>query len=56
MDNNKIEFQLPLKKNNEITNIIYNISIDLISKLIVFSLESDEIPKKLIHKGYSYQI
>lgn len=54
MDNNKIEFQLPLKKNNEITKIIYNISIDLISKLIVFSLESDEIPKKLIHKGYSY--
>ena len=54
MENNKIEFQLHLKKNNEITNIIYNISIDLISKLIVFSLESDEIPKKLIHKGYSY--
>ena len=54
MENNKIEFQLHLKKNNEITNIIYNISIDLISKLIVFSLESDEIPKKIIHKGFSF--
>ena len=54
MENNKIEFKLPLKKNNKITNIIYNISIDLVSKIIVFSLESTEIPKKIIHKGYSY--
>ena len=54
MENNKIEFKLPLKKNNKITNIIYNISIDLVSKIIVFSLESKEIPKKIIHKGYSY--
>ena len=54
MENNKIEFQLPLKKNNKNTNIIYNISIDLVSKIIVFSLESKEIPKKIIHKGYSY--
>ena len=54
MKNNKIEFQLPLKKNNKNTNIIYNISIDLVSKIIVFSLESKEIPKKIIHKGYSY--
>ena len=54
MENNKIEFKSPLKKNNKITNIIYNISIDLVSKIIVFSLESTEIPKKIIHKGYSY--
>ena len=54
MENNKIEFKLPLKKNNKITNIIYNLSIDLVSKIIVFSLESTEIPKKIIHKGYSY--
>ena len=54
MENKIIEFQLPLKKNNNITNIIYNISIELVSEIIVFSLESKEIPKKKIHKGYSY--
>ena len=54
MENKIIEFQLPLKKNNNITNIIYNISIELVSKIIVFSLESKEIPKMIVHKGYSY--
>ena len=54
MNNNKIEFKLPLKKNNKITNIIYNVSVDLVSEIIVFSLESKEIPKNIIQKGYSY--
>ena len=32
MENNKIEFQLPLKKDKEDTNIIYIISIEIISQ------------------------
>ena len=45
-----MELQLTSDKNN-----IYKITINKISEIIVFQIESKDIPKKLIQKGFSYE-
>ena len=45
-----MEFQLTSDKNN-----IYEIIIKKISEMILFQIESKDLPKKLIQKGFSYE-
>ena len=45
-----MELQLTSDKNN-----IYKININKISEIIVFQIESKDLPKKLIQKGFSYE-
>ena len=45
-----MELQLTSDKNN-----IYKIIIKQISQMILFKVESKELPKKLIQKGFSYE-
>ena len=45
-----MELQLTSDKNN-----IYKITISQISEMILFQVESKDIPKKLIKKGFSYE-
>ena len=45
-----MEIQLTSDKNN-----IYKITISQISEMILFQVESKDIPKKLIKKGFSYE-
>ena len=45
-----MELQLTSDKNN-----IYKIIIKQISEMILFQVESKELPKKLIQKGFSYE-
>ena len=45
-----MELELTSDKNN-----IYKININKISEMILFQIESKDIPKKLIKKGFSYE-
>ena len=45
-----MELELTSDKNN-----IYKINIKKISEMILFQIESKDIPKKLIKKGFSYE-
>ena len=48
--NEKMELELTSDKNN-----VYKITIEHISEKIPFQVESKDIPKKLIKKGFSYE-